>query len=78
LLFLLLIGATAATNNRTGKPLLPRHLAITASGVLAFVVLGYTLGKDLAIHDNAEGCHASANTIGPSNQPFKANPFPTV
>jgi hypothetical protein len=76
--FLLLIGTTATTNNRTGKSLIPRHLVVTVAGVLAFVVFGYTLGRDLAIHVNAGGCHASASTIEPSHQLSKANVFTTA
>ena len=73
--FLLVASATGATNSRTGKPPVPRYLALTTAGVLAFVVFGYTLGKDLAVRENAVGCHTSTSTIESSNQSFKADGF---
>lgn len=73
--FLLVASATLATNSRTAKPPVPRYLALATAGVLAFVVFGYTLGKDLAIRDNAVGCHAPTSSIESSNQSFKADGY---
>jgi hypothetical protein len=72
--FLLLVSAAAA-NGHTDKVATPRHLALAAAGVLAFVVFGYTIGKDLAVRDNAAGCHAPTSAIEPSNISFKADGF---
>ena len=68
--FLLLAGATGATRSRSGKPLVPRHLALATAGVLAFAFFGYTFGRDVAVHDNVLVCQAPAILIDPSTQPF--------
>ena len=73
--FLLLAGTAAVTKNRYGKPLPSRHLALATAGVLALVFFGYTLGKDLAVHDNALVCHAPASATGSTDQSFEADVY---
>jgi len=73
--FLLLASATVATKSRTYGPHVPRHLALGTAGVLAFVVFGYTLGKDLAVRDNAVDCHVISSTMEPSNHSFEADGY---
>jgi hypothetical protein len=71
--FLLLISATSATGIRAGKASVPRYLALVATGVLAFVFFGYTLGSDLAARDNAAGCHAPSGAKATPDQSPKTD-----
>lgn len=64
--------ATSVTEGRRIKPPISRYLALTAAIVMTVVFFGYTLGKDMAIRDNADGCRARAAAVGSAVPPLKA------
>lgn len=64
--------ATSVSEGRRIKASTSRYLALSVAVVLTVVFFGYTLGKDLAIRDNAGRCHASAMFTAPVAPSLKA------